>query len=220
MNIKLISAFFSIVIIFASSSASAQKNYDEGIITLNVSLPTKSPAPNVLQLKYYFRSDSGACTFSMNGVGYVKFLQDTKEQFFAILINRPDSSIKKAGIASPTIIKAELSGLPHFTFTYTTETKQISGFNCKKVIATDSLTKEIYNVWITNDITLPVTAIPKSYKNIRGVPIQYTSFNAGATSENTVLNITGEKAPPGTFSIAADYKKMPIEELIGPMIKM
>lgn len=114
---------------------------------------------------------------------------------------------------TPDEIEQSKNALPSFTFAPGTETKQISGFNCKKVIATDTKDKKTYEVWITSDITVPSTAIPPYYKEIGGFPVHYTIFQEGQTADVTVSGVSGQKAPAGTFAIASDFDKITMNDL-------
>ncbi|MDB5134363.1 MAG: hypothetical protein JWP37_966 [Mucilaginibacter sp.] len=163
-------------------------------------------------MKEYFRSDSTATTFSA-GPANIKLLADANYKFFAVVADASAFKIKKAAIYTPDEINQILNGFPTFTFAPSTETKQISGFNCKKVVATDTKTQKTYDIWITNDISLPSAVIEKYYASIGGVPIQYTSFQKGpdgawVSADNTISGVTDQKAPAGTFGIAPDFDKI------------
>ena len=114
---------------------------------------------------------------------------------------------------TPGEIEQAKNALPNFTFAPGKEIKEISGFNCKRVVATDAKDKKTYEVWITNDITVPSTAIPPYYKEIGGFPVQYTIFQQGQSSNVTVSSVTDQKAPTGTFAIAADFDKITLNDL-------
>ena len=106
-----------------------------------------------------------------------------------------------------------MSGMPTFTFAPAADTKQISGFNCKKVVATDTKSKKTYDIWVTNDVTIPASAIPKYYNAIGGTPIQYTAFQQGQEASVTVTAITDAKAPKGTFGIDPSFDKISKDDL-------
>ena len=110
-------------------------------------------------------------------------------------------------------VEQAMSSFPSFTFAPGTETKQISGFNCKKVVATDTKDKKTYDIWVTNDITVPPTAIAEYYKGAGGFPVQYTAFQQGQSTEITVSSVTDQKAPAGTFGIPADFDKISKDDL-------
>ena len=126
MKIKFFTVALGIALSATILSASAQKSYKEGLVTLKTSAYGQD-----IELKEYFRSDSTATTFSAGPVK-LKLLADANYHFFAVLADVSASNIKKAAIYTPGEIDQVLSSFPTFTFAPSTETKQISGFNCKK----------------------------------------------------------------------------------------
>ncbi len=162
--------------------------------------------------KGYFRADSNAFAFTA-GPATIKILTDASGKSMAILVDVPVASIKKAAIATPDEVDQAQADMPTFTFAPSTETKQISGFNCKKVVATDAKTKKTYDIWVTNDVVVPITGIAKYYREIGGFPVQYTSFSQGQSTDVTVKSIVEEKAPAGTFGIPADFEKISLDDL-------
>jgi hypothetical protein len=207
MNIKLFNVALGIVLTATTISASAQKTYTQGVVTLSTDMRGQA-----VEAKDYFTPDSLALTFT-TGPATIKILKNAKNTFFAVLVDVPVASIKKAAIATPDEVDQIMSAVPKFNFAPTTENKQISGFNCKKVVATDTKTNKTYDVWITNDVSLPASALPEYYSTIGGFPIQYTSFSQGQSANVTVTAITDEKAPAGTFAIAADFDKITMDDL-------
>lgn len=207
MKIKFLSVALGIVLAATVLSANAQKNYSEGMVTIK----TSARGQDVV-MKQYFRSDSTATIFSA-GPATIKLLADANYKFFAVVAEVSAFNVKKAAIYTPDEIDQALSVSPTFTFAPSRETKQISGFNCKKVVATDAKTQKTYDIWITNDISLPSSVIDKCYATIGGVPIQYTSFQKGpdgalSTADYTVTSISDQKPPAGTFGIAPDFDKI------------
>ena len=207
MKIKFLSVAVGIVLSATVLSANAQKNYSEGLVTIKTSARGQD-----VEMKQYFRSDSIATIFSA-GPANIKLLADANYKFFAVVAEVSAFNVKKAAIYTPDEIDQALSVSPAFTFVPSTETKQISGFNCKKVVATDAKTQKTYDIWITNDISLPSVVIDKCYATIGGVPIQYTSFQKGpdgalSIADDTVISVSDQKAPAGTFGIAPDFDKI------------
>jgi hypothetical protein len=207
MNIKLFNVALGIALTATTISANAQKTYTQGVVTISTDMRGQS-----VDAKSYFTPDSLALTFT-TGPATIKILKDAKNKFFAVLVDVPVASIKKAAVASPDEIDQMMATMPKFTFAPGTETKQISGFNCKKVVATDSKTSKTYDIWVTNDVTLPPSAIPDYYSAIGGVPIQYTSFSQGQSASVTITAIADTKAPAGTFTISGDFDKITMDEL-------
>jgi hypothetical protein len=207
MKIKFLSAVLGLALSAAGLSASAQKAYNEGCVNISSTLQGMT-----VTQKEYFRTDSNAVVMTM-GPANVKILTDANHKSLAIVLDVEVASMKKAAIATPDEVDQAMQGMPTFAFTPTTETKQISGFNCKKVTAKDNKSGKSYDVWITNDVTIPTSAIPPYYASIGGVPIQYTAFQQGQSVPVTVTSITDEKAPKGTFGISPDYEKITLDDL-------
>jgi len=207
MKNKLFTAALGLALTATAISASAQKAYKEGVITLSTAMQG-----NQVEAKSYFRADSSKLEFSA-GPAKIGILTDAKASYMAVLVDVAVASIKKAAIASPAEIEDAMSKLPVLTFKPGTETKVISGFNCKKVVATDTKTNKTYDVWVTNDITVPTTGIAKYYANVGGFPVQYTSFQDGRTTDVTVKSVTEQKVPAGIFGIPADFEKITLDDL-------
>jgi hypothetical protein len=207
MKINILSAALGIALSAAVMSANAQKTYTEGTVTYKTNMRGQD-----VEVKEYFRPDSNAVTYTV-GTATIKILSDANQKSFAILVDVPQASMKKAAIMTPDEIEQAKNGLPSFTYTPGSETKQISGFSCKKVVATNTKDKKTYDVWITNDITVPSSAIPPYYKEIGGFPVQYTTFQQGQSSDVKVSSVTEQKAPAGTFGIASDFDKITMDDL-------
>jgi hypothetical protein len=207
MKINILTATLGISLLSIVMSASAQKTYIEGVIAYKTTMRGQE-----VEVKQYFRPDSSAVTYTV-GTATIKILSDADNKSFAILIDVPQASMKKAAIMTPDEIAQAKNGLPSFTFAPSTETKQISGFDCKKIVTTDSKDKKTYDVWVTNDITVPSTAIAPYYKEIGGFPVQYTAFQDGRSIDIKVLSVTDQKAPTGTFAIAPDFDKITMADL-------
>jgi hypothetical protein len=212
MKTKFLSVALGIALSATILSANAQKSYTEGLITLKA-----NGSGQDIELKTYFRGDSTATMFSA-GPANIKLLADANYKFFAVVAEVSAFKVKKAAIYTPAEIAQALSNFPVLTFAPSTETKQISGFNCKKVVATNTKDQKTYEIWITNDISLPADVIDKYYASIGGVPIQYTSFQTGpdgtpSIAEYTITSVSDQKAPAGTFGIAPDFDKITKDQL-------
>jgi hypothetical protein len=207
MNIKLFNAALGLALTATALGASAQKKYTQGLVSFSTEMRGQ-PA----EVKEYFNADSTAALITM-GPANVKILSNAKHDFFAVVLDVPVAGIKKAGIATPAELEEAVSQMPNFSFTPTTETKVISTFKCKKVVAKDAKNGKTYDVWVTNDFTVPETALPIYYNKIGGFPVQYTAFQQGQETSITITSIADTKAPAGTFSISKDYTRGSIADL-------
>jgi hypothetical protein len=207
MKFKLFTVAMGLALTATAISASAQKAYKEGVATLTMNAMGQS-----IEAKNYFRTDSSAVAFTA-GPANIKVLTNSKGNYMAVLVDVAVASIKKAAIATPAEIEEELAKMPPLTFAPSTESKVINGFNCKKVIATDTKANKNYDIWVTNDISLPETTASKYYAKAGGFPIQYVTFQNGQSSEVTVKSVVEQKVPAGTFSIPKDFDKITMDDL-------
>ncbi len=202
--------FFTVAMGVALSTlalnASAQKNYTEGLATY-----TGSAGGQTLEAKVYFKGDSSA-TVMQQGPANIKVL-GFKDEYMAVLVDVPVANIKKAAVASPGELEDIMAKLPSFTFTPGTETKQIAGFNCKKVVAKDTKTNTSFDAWVTNEISAPPSAYSWLYAKCGGFPVQFTITQRGQNVTNTLKSITDTKAPAGTFGIPAGFDKITMTDL-------
>ncbi len=207
MKIKFLSVALGVVLSATIITAQAQKAYTKGAVTVKTNFGGQE-----VEVKQYFTPDSTSGSFAV-GPAKIGILADAKNKFFAVLVDVSVASIKKAAVYTPDEIDQSTAELPTFTFAPGTETKQVSGFNCKKVVATDNKTKATYDIWVTNDITVPTNVIPYYYRSIGGFPVQYPAFQRGNKADATVTSVTDEKAPAGTFIIPADFEKISKDDL-------
>jgi hypothetical protein len=207
MNRKILNVALSIVLAATTYSASAQKNYTYGTISYTTQMRGQQAAVNE-----YFTPDSSAISMTM-GPAKVKVLSNRPFTYFAVVLDIPIASIKKAGIATPAELEQMMASYPTFTFTPTTETKQISGFNCKKVIAKETKSGKTYDTWITNDIAVPSTGMLPYYSAIGGFPVQFTTFQQGQEISITISSVSDQKAPAGTFAIGKDFERGSLADL-------
>jgi hypothetical protein len=212
MNVKTMTFALGLALSAVTISASAQKSITEGYSSFTTEIQGQ-PA----DVKAYFKPDSSATLISF-GAGNVKVLMTAKHDYLAVVLDIPVAQLKKAGIATPAELEDAAASLPTFSFTPATETKTISGFACKKVVAKDNKSGKTYDVWITNDISVPATAVPFYYSAIGGYPVKFTSFQKGQDgslqeTDVTVTSVTAGKAPAGTYAIAKDFERGSLADL-------
>ena len=206
MNIKFLTIALCAAFAAFTFNAQAQKVYTQGAATF-----TLSSSAGSIDAKVYFTPDSNALVMQQ-GPANIKILGNSKDTYAAILVDVPVASMKKVAVLTPDEIDQIIAAAPKFTFTPSTETKQINGFNCKKVTVKDPKSGTTYTAWVTSDISAPLTGLTKLYAGAGGVPVQFTTFQQGKVVEAALKSITDEKPPQGTFSIAG-FDRITMDEL-------
>lgn len=202
-NAALVLAFTAI-----GFSASAQKVITEGIINYDVVANGQQG-----EAKSFFRGDSSSYQ-SQQGPASINILSNIKSNYMVILVDVPVASIKKAAVLTPADIEQMKDMEQNFTFTPTSETQTIAGFSCKKVLAKDSKSGSNFDVWVTNDITVPTNNTTKYFANAGGYPVKFTITQRGQAVQLTIKSIVQEKVKPGTFAVPKDFDRITLQELM------
>lgn len=204
MNFKKLAFAAAIAVTATTLHANAQKAYKEGSLNYTV----ESPA-GTIESKILFRGDSSAMQLQQ-GPATIKIITAGDNDYQAILVDIPVMGKKFAAVATPAELEEQTAKLPELTFTPTTETKQINGYNCKKVTAKDAKGGDSFDVWVTNDITLSTSN--SLYAKAGGVPVDFYTFAMGKTHV-TLKGVAEEKVPAGTFGIPGDYQRISLTQL-------
>lgn len=207
MKLKLLTVAAGIALLATSITAKAQKVYKEGSIVYTV-----TSARGSADAKTLFKGDS-SLTATQAGPAAIKVITAGIGDYLAILVDVPVANMKKAAVATPAEMEQAKDMIPELTFTPTTETKQIAGFNCKKVTAKNPKDNSTFDVWITTDISAPTNGMSQLYSKVGGFPIQFTTFQMGQSVSVVLKSISDEKVPAGTFSIPADYDRISLTDL-------
>jgi hypothetical protein len=199
MNNKFFKVALIIVLAVTSINANAQQAYDSGLYMTSTKFNNQP-----LNMWNYFTPDSLMVRY-FSGRGEYKVISNANSNYVAILTSAPSASLKKAVVLNPEELREMFAAMPKLVFNATNETKMISNFNCRKIIATDVRSKKTYEVWTTKDVVLPNSAIPIYYQGIEGFPIQYISFREGIQELVTVLTVRNVTLHPGSYAVPPDF---------------
>lgn len=214
MKNKFYTTFFSIAILY-SSLAFGQKRLTEATISYDIVINTNNPSPQVADLLdgatsvVYLKGNSsrsemisslGTQSTIVDGrTGNVTVLKDYGEQKY--MINMTPANWKQSN--------KKYEGI---TFTYTNETKTISGYSCQKAIGrlTDSTSFVVY-------YTKELVPVNKDFqylnKNLPGLAMQYEASQGNKTVIYTVSSINLNPVPQAKFELPkSGYRVMTYEE--------
>jgi hypothetical protein len=188
-------------------TANAQKTFTEGVVNYTINANGQQ-----MDAKNFFKGDSSSYQMQQ-GPATISILSNIKTNSMVIMVDVPVASMKKAAVLTPADIEQMKDQEPTFTFTPTTETQTIAGYNCKKVQAKDSKSGSNFDVWITNDVTAPANNLTRYFTGLGGFPVKFTTIQRGQPVQVTLKSITEEKVKPGTFAIPAGYDKITMADL-------
>jgi GLPGLI family protein len=110
--------------------------------------------------------------------------------------------------------KKEEEKMPETSIKYTTETKTIAGYLCKKAEVT-TISKEgkeeTMNVYYTEEI--PAATLKQAYKGLKGFPLEYSMKQGGVSMKFIAKSISKETVPASMFELPKEgYKETTMEE--------
>ena len=100
---------------------------------------------------------------------------------------------------------------------FTTEKKLISGYNCTKYLLKDKISGNEMEVWATMDIVIPTNTLTASIKNVKGVPVEFSSNARGMKSKMTLKSVSEQPVPDIKLDIPTGYETMTFEDLMSQM---
>lgn len=222
--LKTIKITLLALICATSLSLKAQKIITQGTITYSLiyNLPANKQAMAAMLPQEYiviFKDDLSQFKMDMGMFSTLVIANNnTKETLTLTEIPIQNKKIAVKMNKIQTEKMEEIQGEnKNFEITPTTETKLIATYNCKKYVCTDKKTGTQIDVWTTQDIKLPSNTITSSFKNVKGVPIQFSTQAQGMKVKITLKTIVEEKVSDINMAIPKDYESMSFDELITQM---
>ncbi len=162
-------------LLLCSNTVTAQKTLSEGTVLYDITVKTGSAEPKMADL--------------LNGATTTVYLKGNQSRTDMVSALGKESTIHDAKLGNAVILK-EYSGqklmitltkdnwaeknkkYDDISFTSTTETKTIAGYNCNKAIAKlkDGST---FNVYYTTDISVANKDYDNTFKNLPGLAMEY-----------------------------------------------
>jgi len=204
---------FSLVslLVFTHSSLTAQQKIDEGKVVYEITYPDMELDPQMAAMMptesvVYFKGNMSRSEITM-GMGIssttivnsktneVTSLNDMMGNKTATIIDTDDQKKEK-----DDDYKVELVN----------ETKEISGYKCKKAILKNT-SGSLIELFYTENISAS-SQFSSQWKSLKGFPLEYVIDVSGMNMKMTAKSITSEKVSDELFKIPPDYKLMSQEE--------
>lgn len=155
-----------------------------------------------------FRNELSRTTLE-SSVGKQTIIGNASEKSTIILMDVGDS--KYAVKNSKEERQEAIKELPDVYLKYTDETKNIAGYNCKKVqIIQGDKTLDAY---FTDEIEVENPNWQSEFKDIKGVLLEYTQISDDVKTKYIAVEIKKEKIKKKDFEIPVDYRIITKKEL-------
>lgn len=200
--------------LLGSCSHDSPKFISEGVIEYDASVvdkehPMAGLAPNGMSM--FFKNDLFCSEMTTMGVFTSKFVANPKTKTFTTMVKVFD--MKNACIEDEKQIKAELDAYK-FKFEETKETKVIAGYNCKKVIATNTIDPtDKFDVYYTDELNVKKANYSTPYEGIKGLVMQFRLKKFGMEMEFKAKSVRKEEIPDNMFELPGFYKVITKSEM-------
>lgn len=151
---------------------------------------------------------------------YTKINYKTEQQDIALLddgVNQSSILFIKTGKQEYAVksnneeIVKSLSKFPAVKITETSETKEICGYKCKKVLITSD--KTVTEAYITNDLNIPNPNWHSQFSEIKGVLLEYTVIKDNFRLRYIAINIKPQKFMVSDFQLPQGVETISQAEL-------
>jgi hypothetical protein len=190
----------------------------EGVITYKISYPDikATEAQMAMYPKVFTISIKGSKSRSelVTGMGPMVTITDYEAKTKVALMEMMGQ--KMAIKTTPEEIDKENADAPKVNVEYSSETKTIVGYLCKKAIVTtnEDGVKTTYTVFYTNELGGKGTNFDNpTYKDIDGVLMEFTLKTPQFSMMFTVTGVEKKSISAKEFDIPAEYKLTTAEEL-------
>ncbi|MBK0383022.1 DUF4412 domain-containing protein [Pedobacter sp. SD-b] len=221
-NIK--TGLIAFICLGSTIAAHAQKVIKEGTATYAVEYDLPAAQQSMASMlpsefKVQFKGDYSKFKMDMGMYATeVVFNNATKESLSLTDVPMQNKKIAVKMTKEQTDKMQELqSGEKDIEVTPTTETKKIGGYNCTKYILKDKISGEDAEVWATTDISIPANSLTANIKNVKGVPVEFSSNARGIKSKMTLKSISEEPVEDIKMEIPTGYETMTFEDVMKQM---
>jgi hypothetical protein len=166
-------------------------------------------APDNMEVKF----KDGMWTANLEaGMGAMRmdFISDPNKKEFISLVSFLG---KFYSVMDQTQIDTTNYYLPDYDVTYPGDKKNIAGYDCEKAVLNFKDNSPAMEVWFTKEIAITNPNWSNCYYKIDGVLMDYNLRKFGLELHFTASSVSEAQIDPSVFTVPADYKLKPNEDL-------
>lgn len=209
-NVFLMGFLFLLI----SVVSQAQKKMNEGTIIYNMSVETGSGEPKMADMldgattTVYIKGNLSKVEL-VSGLGKEATIYNASSKNGAIL--KDYSGQKLMYLLNDQDWKNRSNKYSGITFENTGETKNISGYNCKKAVA-KLKNGTTFIVYYTSEVVIANKSYDPQFETLPGLPIQYEMESGSMKFKFTLASISFDAVPASILEIPkSGYRLMPYE---------
>lgn len=206
------------VLVSTAIFAHAQKKITEGTVVYGIAYsltPEQEPKAAMFPAESKIKFNGNMSRMEMQqGPATITVLANIVDLNSLVLIDVPIAQMQFAVKGTKADYDKEKANDPKFSdFVATGEKKTILNYNAEKYTYKDDK-GGTYELWATTDVELPAGLIGREFKDVKGTPVIFTSFNRGIKSTATIKSLVAEKAGPFSLDVPKGYEVKTMEEIM------
>ncbi len=221
-NLKF--SLIAFICIGSSLIANAQKAIKEGTITYSVEYdlpPDQQSMVAMLPTEYKvnFKGDMSLFKMDMGMFATQVVYNDASKESLSLTdvpMQNKKIAVKMTKEQGEKMQELQ-AGEKDLEIKATTETKQIAGYKCIKYTIKDKISGELSELWATSDLKIPANSLTSTFKDVVGVPVQFSTNARGLKSKITLKEIKEETVSEIIMTIPSDYETMTFDDLLKQM---
>lgn len=221
-NLKI--SLIAFICLGSSLIANAQKTIKEGTITYSVvyDLPPDQQSMVAMlptEYKVNFKGDMSMFKMDMGMFATQVVYNDASKESLSLTdvpMQNKKIAVKMTKEQGEKMQELQ-TGEKDLEIKATTETKQIAGYNCTKYTLKDKISGEQSELWATSDLKIPANSLTSVFKEIKGVPVQFSTNARGLKSKITLKEVKEETVSEINMTIPSGYETMTFDDLLKQM---
>jgi hypothetical protein len=90
--------------------------------------------------------------------------------------------------------------------------KDVAGYSCQKVIVSIGSTGQTMEMYVTEDLALPMSQYTAALKGLKGTPLEFTQVQNGMTVRMVAKQVVAEPVQDSFFVLPSGYNMMTMKE--------
>jgi len=206
------------VLVGTAIMAHAQKNITEGTLNFGIEYQLteeQQPMAAMLPAETKIKFNGTLSKFEMQqGPATITVVSNVADMNSLVLIDVPVAQLQYAVKNTKEDYEKNNAMNPKFSdFKATGEKQTIGTYKTEKYTYKDDKGAS-YELWATNDITLPAGLMGPEFKDVKGTPVKFTAFRNGVKSISTLKSVIEEKTGPLSLDVPSGYEVKTMEEIM------
>lgn len=217
-KITMKKVFFLAMFLCVGVVSMAQNSIKEGKIVYSAEweagegMPAEMAEAFPKELTTYFKGGKSYSGMSMDMMGQKIQMNVVTESAPMKMVMLMDMMGQKIGITSDASDMAKIQEDMQVMYEYLDFKKNIAGYTCQKVIVSIGSTGQTMEMYVTEELALPMSQYTVALKGLKGTPLEFTQVQNGMTVRMVAKQVVAEPVQDAIFELPSGYNMMTMKE--------